>query len=257
MARTDGRIEPGEPLAKAISARAWNRAQDAADLVLGDSLSVSAPAGQGASGAAACCRVMAKNTSGSTIPWMGGCQITGITPSAGASATGGANAQFLRSPTVTVAIPSSASTTASAAVALQPIKPGQCGWIAVAGVIQCKATISASADTRLSLAASTTSFASGTSGQLEILWKEGTGSGKLVLARFASGGLGAVLGKTSSAWSKGSSASIAVYSGTPGAETATGDTVTAFNKFAAIATGKFVALLSIGGSWYVVSAECS
>jgi len=257
MARTDGRIEPGEPLAKAVSARAWNRAQDAADLVLGDALSVSPPAGQGASGASACCRVMAKNTSSTTIPWMGGCQITGIAPAAGASATKGANAQFLRSPTVTVAIPSSASTTASTAVALQPIKPGQCGWVAVAGVIQCKATITASTDTRLSLAASTTEFASGTSGQLEILWKEGTGSGQLVLARFASGGLGAVLGKTSSAWSKGSSASIAVYSGTAGAETATGDTITAFNKFAAIASGKFVALLPIGSSYYVVAAECS
>lgn len=35
MGRTDGRIEPGQPLAGAISARAWNRAQDAADIVLG------------------------------------------------------------------------------------------------------------------------------------------------------------------------------------------------------------------------------
>ena len=35
MARTDGRIEPGQKLSTAISARAWNRAQDAADRVLG------------------------------------------------------------------------------------------------------------------------------------------------------------------------------------------------------------------------------
>jgi hypothetical protein len=34
MAR--GRINPGQRLDTAISARAWNRAQDAADLVLGD-----------------------------------------------------------------------------------------------------------------------------------------------------------------------------------------------------------------------------
>jgi hypothetical protein len=33
--RNDGRIEPGQKLSTAISARAWNRAQDAADLVLG------------------------------------------------------------------------------------------------------------------------------------------------------------------------------------------------------------------------------
>lgn len=35
MARGDGRIEPGQRLTSAISARAWNRAQEAADLVLG------------------------------------------------------------------------------------------------------------------------------------------------------------------------------------------------------------------------------
>jgi len=33
--RPDGRIDPGQKLATAISARAWNRAQDAADIVLG------------------------------------------------------------------------------------------------------------------------------------------------------------------------------------------------------------------------------
>lgn len=39
MARPDGRIEAGQPLRGAISARAWNRAQDAADAVLGASSS--------------------------------------------------------------------------------------------------------------------------------------------------------------------------------------------------------------------------
>lgn len=35
MPRADGRIEPGQKLTSAISARAWNRAQQAADIVLG------------------------------------------------------------------------------------------------------------------------------------------------------------------------------------------------------------------------------
>jgi hypothetical protein len=34
--RQDGRIEPGQKLSGAISARAWNRAQDAADIVLAE-----------------------------------------------------------------------------------------------------------------------------------------------------------------------------------------------------------------------------
>lgn len=45
MPRPDGRIEPGQPLRGAISARAWNRAQDAADLVLGAGTGITAPQG--------------------------------------------------------------------------------------------------------------------------------------------------------------------------------------------------------------------
>jgi hypothetical protein len=43
--RPDGRIEPGQKLASAISARAWNRAQDAADIVLGERTEFGAEAG--------------------------------------------------------------------------------------------------------------------------------------------------------------------------------------------------------------------
>jgi hypothetical protein len=45
--RPDGRIEPGQKLASAISARAWNRAQDAADIVLGERTGFGAEAGMG------------------------------------------------------------------------------------------------------------------------------------------------------------------------------------------------------------------
>jgi hypothetical protein len=45
MARPDGRIEPGQPLRGAISAKAWNRAQDAADLVLGAGTGIEAGVG--------------------------------------------------------------------------------------------------------------------------------------------------------------------------------------------------------------------
>jgi hypothetical protein len=45
MARNDGRIEAGQKLAGAISARAWNRAQEAADRVLGAGTGFGAGAG--------------------------------------------------------------------------------------------------------------------------------------------------------------------------------------------------------------------
>lgn len=43
MAKPDGRIEKGQRLSTAISARAWNRAQDAADIVLGVRPGISVP----------------------------------------------------------------------------------------------------------------------------------------------------------------------------------------------------------------------
>jgi hypothetical protein len=49
--RQDGRIEPGQKLAGAISARAWNRAQDAADIVLGERLGFAAGPGAAFTGA--------------------------------------------------------------------------------------------------------------------------------------------------------------------------------------------------------------
>lgn len=47
MPRQDGRIERGQRLTSAISARAWNRSQDAADIVLGRQYGIQANAGPG------------------------------------------------------------------------------------------------------------------------------------------------------------------------------------------------------------------
>jgi len=68
-----------------------------------------------------------------------------------------------------------------------------------------------------------------------------------------------VLGKTTAAWAKNAAQDIPVYAGPAGAETATGFSVTAMNKFAAIASGKWVILAgpNQGGVWYLISAECS
>lgn len=54
------------------------------------------------------------------------------------------------------------------------------------------------------------------------------------------GGGSVRLAKTSSDWAKGSSMSLAVYGGTPGSETATGETITAFNNFGKVLSGKWV-----------------
>jgi hypothetical protein len=68
------------------------------------------------------------------------------------------------------------------------------------------------------------------------------------------------LGKTTSTWTKGALATIDLYeSGTPPSETSSSATLTnCVNKFADVATGKWVILArGTNGSWYLIAAECS
>ena len=69
------------------------------------------------------------------------------------------------------------------------------------------------------------------------------------------------LWKTSAAWAKGTLATINLWEdGTPPSETQTsGATLTdCVNKFAAVATGKWVMLArGSNGSYYLIAAECS
>lgn len=68
----------------------------------------------------------------------------------------------------------------------------------------------------------------------------------------------AVLCKTTAAWAKNSSATLQIWAGAPGSEANTGCTLTAYNRYAAIATGKFcTVMLHRHGYYYVVAAECS
>jgi hypothetical protein len=71
-------------------------------------------------------------------------------------------------------------------------------------------------------------------------------------------GINLHLGKTSGAWTKGSTTAIALYgAGSAGNETAAGGTVECVNKFADVAEDKwvFVARAS-NGFWYLIAAEC-
>lgn len=68
----------------------------------------------------------------------------------------------------------------------------------------------------------------------------------------------AVLCKTTAAWAKGSSATLQIWAGQPGSETNTGATLTAYNRYAAIATGKWcTVMLHRHGYYYVIAAECA
>ena len=71
-------------------------------------------------------------------------------------------------------------------------------------------------------------------------------------------GDGFKLAKTIAAWTKGTSATLAEYSGAAGSETAVaGVTISAFNHLGDIEAGKWVLVASVNGEWYLVAAEAT
>jgi len=221
MPRPDGRIEPGQPLRGAISARAWNRAQDAADLVLGAN-----PGTAGVSGSPvlkpytwAYCR-----SSVAVARW-GVLAITGvaITPT---GSEGGATASFEEMPVLTGAATS--ATTTAWCVAVEPIAANSVGRVAVGGVVQLKA-----ADL---------SKATGS----EVLWKDSNWA----LIRISSGGV--KRGTFTAPWNKGTTKTVTDA-------ITTSLTYTGVNNYFANVTGsvsKACAIAYVGTEWILIAAEC-
>jgi hypothetical protein len=229
MARNDGRIEAGQKLAGAISAKAWNRAQDAADRVLGAGTGFAAGGTQ--YGSAPYTFVYARNGTGSTVARWGVMAITGvqITPT---STSGGATAQFEQMPVLTGGTPS--ATTAAWCVAVEPIENNKVGRVAVAGVVQVKA-----ADLGKAAGAS-------------VLWK----NSDWALIRID--GSGVRLGTISATWTKGNTATVTEQNGDGSAKSPT-TTFTATNYFATVtvASGtKRVACARVDDTWILLAAEC-
>ena len=85
------------------------------------------------------------------------------------------------------------------------------------------------------------------------VWCAHNGSGWYVVAKDAPPGL---LGKTDAAINKATSGTVSIYAGTPGSETDTTINLTAYNKFANIASGKWVWIAPLDANWYITAAEC-
>ena len=220
MSRPDGRIERGQSLRGAISARAWNRAQDAADLVLGANTGTAVSPGSPALKPYTWCYCKPSVT----VARWGVLEITGvaITPT---GSSGDATASFEEMPVLAGASPS--ATTTAWCVAVEPIESGKVGKVAVGGVVQLKAS-----DLDKAIGA-------------QVLWKDSNWA----LIRLQSG---MVRGTFSAPWTKGS-AKIVTDS------TLTGVTYqSVMNHFASI-TGsgtKACAIASAGGEWILIAAEC-
>ncbi|MCH7688064.1 MAG: hypothetical protein IH899_15525 [Planctomycetes bacterium] len=71
------------------------------------------------------------------------------------------------------------------------------------------------------------------------------------------GGGNILLAKTTAAHAKGVSQDVDLYSGpTKGSETPTGKTVSAYNRFADLETGKWCLVAIVDGGYEMLSAEC-
>ena len=254
-----GRIEKG-PIRGQISARAWNRAQDAADKVLG----------QGADGVAdgpsagppAYTGILAQNSTTGTVNRWGVLSVAGVvfTPS---GATGNATQQFQDQPVLSGGLPTGG---AAFVVAVEPIAAGKIGRVAVAGVVQAKVNVVSESDTFATAKdGDLTQLTSSSSGEATILWKEsGTGSGKWALVRFgAAGAAGIRLGKVSGTWSKGATASVTQWKG-DGSAAVSGPsgplTFSAINRAQTVTGptgGYWVGCESIDGTWHLEWSECA
>lgn len=228
MRRADGRIEPGQPLAGAISARAWNRAQDAADIVLGARPGVTVGADRNSQKPYlwVYCKPSAAVNRWEIL------SITGVQVEPTSSETDAATISFQDVPIVTAGATS--ATTTAWCVAVEPIASGSIGRAAVAGVVQI----------RLS------DFNKAAGAQL--LWK----NSDWALIQI-SGGLR--LGTISSSWAKGATATVTEQNGDGTAHTGS-PTFTATNYFAAITVSsgtRRVACGKVDDRWILIAAECS
>lgn len=256
---SNGRVTPG-PIKGQLSARALNRAQEAADIVLGQR--VNGTADGPSAGPAPYTPILTKNNTTGPVRRWGVLSVAGVvfTPS---GATGNATQQFQDQPVLSGGLPTGGS---SFVVAVEPIAAGKIGRCAVAGVVQAKINVVSESDTFATAKdGDLTQLTSSSSGEATILWKEsGTGSGKWALVRFgAAGAAGIRLGKVSGTWSKGATASVTQWKG-DGSAAVSGPsgpvTFTAINRAQTVTgpTGGFwVGCESIDGTWHLEWAECS
>lgn len=230
MARNDGRVEKGQSIRSAFSAKAWNRAQDAADIVLGVRPGVEAEAG----------RLSQKPYTwvyckpNVTVARWGILAITGVEVTPTSSDSDAATISFQDAPVITAGATS--ATTTAWCVAVEPIASGSIGRVAVSGVVQIKST----------------DFNKAAGAQL--LWK----NSDWALIQIGGGG-GLRLGTISASWAKGATATVTEQNGDGSARTGS-PTFTATNYFAAITVSsgtRRVACGKVDDRWILIAAECA
>ena len=183
MGRADGRVQPGQRLDTAFSARAWNRAQDAADLVLGDrgGLEASGHVLQRASNI-----LLVRNTSGQPVPWLGVLEIDGVEMDPSNGTLDGSNEasararELARKPVMIGRLPNG---TRPFGVAIEPIPIDAVGRIAIGGTFTVKAKILANSHGfARSRRNDVTQLISAECGPFRLIWKQAVGNNRFAVA---------------------------------------------------------------------------
>lgn len=204
--------------------------------------------------------VYAKNTSAAVGRWAV-LSIIGmeIEPT---SSSGGATAQFEEMPVLRCGAPS--DDTSLWCVALEPINHNSIGKVAIAGVVQAKVEVGDASHGYVKPKSSSQQLQSTSVPGSEILWKEsGTGTGKWALIRLGRAG-GLRLGKISSTWTKGYTATVTEINA-DGTDMASTVTFPAINHFATVtvtsgttkvACAGITGPAAVGDRWILIAAEC-
>jgi hypothetical protein len=187
MGRADGRVRPGQNIATAFSARAWNRAQDAADVVLSRQTLFGADGTPPVDAAANV--VLVKNMTGDTIPKFGVLGISGveIDPSQGLftdnDAAGARVREFSRRPILRGTTPTTAAHAEAFVVLLEPCPATAIARAAVSGCMFVRLRIVSAAHKFATVRnGDFNQLSSAQCGVMQLLWKEdGIGSDKWAL----------------------------------------------------------------------------
>jgi hypothetical protein len=163
-----GRVNPGQKLTTAFSARAWNRAQDAADIVLGDRGGL---AQGGLSYERQIHTVTVRNNSSQLVPRFGVLSITGVEVNPATSEAKAA--AFADRPVLVGVAPTFGD---KFVVCLEPIANNAFGRAIIGGVFACKVRVN---DTAHNYAIpkfnDVTQLQSSACGPVMLIWKDTTG----------------------------------------------------------------------------------
>jgi hypothetical protein len=185
----------------------------------------------------------------------------------------GVGGQFEQWPGVIGGTPASGpSGVVSYVVAVEPIPAGETGQGAIDGVVQSRVLVLSTGHQYAKPKAGEVDYLeTADSGPFKIIWRGATGPANptgvtgptrpwALLSFEAASSVGdpVRLGKTSAVWNKGTSATIDIWgSGSAGSETFSSGTVTAWNKFVTVPSGRWVMLAKAANdAWYLISAEC-